>query len=153
NNEILKDYINSAIENYSEESELITDEIIEKNYNQCKEYNSTLERLQKFYGKFCPSKYVLDVQSYLNDLTKKSTSTTLKESYVESHWSMHSMTIEIIKDYYPFIDSQTFYNVFQIELNEGLTVKEIMNNIFKNIVKNYEIKCREHEKKEIKCTD
>ncbi|KAF0538645.1 e3 ubiquitin-protein ligase [Gigaspora margarita] len=153
NNEILKDYINSAIENYSEESELITDEIIEKNYNQCKVYNSTLERLQKFYGKFCPSKYVQDVQSYLNDLTKKSTSTTLKESYVESHWSMHSVTIEIIKDYYPFIDSQTFYNVFQIELNEGLTVKEIMNNIFKKIVKSYEIKCREHENKEIKCTD
>ncbi|CAG8564190.1 3703_t:CDS:2, partial [Dentiscutata heterogama] len=152
NTGILKDYINSAIENYSEEIELITDEILEKSYNQCNEYNSTLERLQKFYEKFCPSQLVPDVQSYLNDLTKASASTALKESYFENHQSMHSVTVEIMNDYYHFIDSQTFYNVFQIELNEGLTVKEIMNNIFKKVVKNYEIKCREHEKEEIKCT-
>ncbi|CAG8477692.1 8259_t:CDS:10, partial [Cetraspora pellucida] len=151
NNQILKDYINYAVGNDSEE--LITGEILEESCNQCYAYNSTLERLQKFYEKFCPSQSVTDVQLHFDDLTKRSINATLKESYTKNHWSMHSVTIEIIKDYYPFIDSQTFYNIFQIELAEELTVKQVMKNIFNKAVESYQIKCKEYdEEKEIKCT-
>ncbi|KAF0475495.1 hypothetical protein F8M41_024604 [Gigaspora margarita] len=66
-----KDYINIAIETYQEEYDTITEEIIEGNYNQCYEYDSTLERLQKFYKKFCPSQLVQNVKQYLDDLTKR----------------------------------------------------------------------------------
>ncbi|CAG8645409.1 18331_t:CDS:10, partial [Dentiscutata erythropus] len=169
NNDIaLKDYINSVIDNYQEEYDTITEEVIEGKYNQCYEYDSTLERLQKFYEKFCPSQLVQNVKQYIDDLTKRSIYTTLGESHIKNHWSMHSKTIKIMKNYYHFVKSQTFYNVFQILLEAKLTVrqvmnktilkteltvKKVMNKIIKKAIENYKAICKEYDNwEEIKCS-
>ncbi|CAG8490067.1 2405_t:CDS:10 [Cetraspora pellucida] len=176
NDKILKDYINSAIENCPEHV-VITDEDIEKSRNQCHKYNLTLERLQKFYERFCPSQLVSDVQLYFNDLSERSIDITLKESYTEVHWSMHSVSIEIMKDYYDLVSSQTFYNVFQILLEQKsaieimgnphyyiskriiqtlvgqkLTVRQLINRIIRKAITNYKIICEAYDKwEEVKC--
>ncbi|KAF0556640.1 e3 ubiquitin-protein ligase [Gigaspora margarita] len=152
-NILLTNYINSAIENYPGEYDLITYEIIENNFNQCYEYNSILERLQKFYKLFCPSQLVSDVNQYFDDLTKRSNDATLKESYVKDHWSMHSISIEILENYYHFVESQTFCNIFQVTLKAEVTVKQVMNTTIKEAIENYTTKCKEFDNwEEIKCS-
>ncbi|CAG8487332.1 35591_t:CDS:10 [Gigaspora margarita] len=157
NNTFLKDYINSAIENYQGEHNLIiTDDVIEQCYNRCYEYNSTLERLQKFYEQFCPLRFVPNVKQYLVDLEKRSADATLtlRESYDEDHWSIHSLTIEIMKNYYHFVDSQTFYNIFQTVLDTELTVEQVMNETFIDAIEDYKIECEEYDNwEDIKCSD
>ncbi|CAG8700953.1 9166_t:CDS:2, partial [Racocetra fulgida] len=149
----LKDYLNCAIENYPGEYDIITDEIIEEYYNQCCKYNSTLERLQKFYEKFCSPQLVLDVKQYFDDLVKRLNDATLKESYVKDHWSMHAMTIEIMENYYYLVDSRTFYNVFRNALKAELIVEQAMNELFKVAVEDYKTMCIEYDQWEkIKCT-
>ncbi|CAG8527830.1 33218_t:CDS:10, partial [Gigaspora margarita] len=153
NNRLLTNYINCAIENYPGEYDLITYEDTEKNCNQCYEYNSILERLQKFYRLFCPSQLVSDVKQYFDDLAKRSSDATLKELYVKDHWSMHSIAIEIMKDYYHFIESQTFYNIFQVGLKAKITVKQVMNTTIKEAIENYTTNCKEYDNwEEIKCS-
>ncbi|RIB21686.1 hypothetical protein C2G38_2175948 [Gigaspora rosea] len=156
NNKFLKDYINSAIANYQGEYDvIITEEVIEQSYILCYEYHSTLERLQKFYEQFCPLRLVPNVKYYLVDLEKRSADATLtlRESYDKDHWSIHSMTIEIMKNYYHFVDSQTFYNVFQVVLDTELTV-EVMNETFNEAIDNYKIVCEEYDNwEEIKCSE
>ncbi|CAG8724521.1 5024_t:CDS:2, partial [Cetraspora pellucida] len=151
NNKILMDYISSVIENHPGKAP-ITEEILERNCNQCYIYNSKLERLQKFYDQFCPPHSVTDVQLYFEDLTKRSIDTTLKESLDRDHWKMHSMTIEVINNYYHFACSRTFHNVFQIMLESGLKVEQVMNEIIKKAIENYITMCKEYANWEkIKC--
>ncbi|CAG8532688.1 1347_t:CDS:2, partial [Dentiscutata heterogama] len=152
-NRFLNNYLNSAIENYPGEYNIIPYKVVEESYSQCYEYISILERLQKFYKQFCPSQLVSDVKLYLDNLEKRSIDATLEESYTKDHWSMHSVTIEIMKDYYHLIESQTFYNAFQIVLKEELTVQQVMNKIIKEAIENYKTICEEYGKwEEIKCS-
>ncbi|CAG8826108.1 4566_t:CDS:1, partial [Gigaspora rosea] len=150
NEKFLVDYMNSAVENCPE---YVIIEVLEKNRNQCNEYDLTLVRLQTFYDRFCSSQLVSDVQLYFNDLEKRSINTTIKESYTEEHWSMHSMTIEIMKDHYHLVSSQTFYNVFQSLLKQNLTVERVIKEIIKEAIKNYKTICEAYDRwEEIKCT-
>ncbi|CAG8515793.1 10695_t:CDS:10 [Dentiscutata erythropus] len=152
-NRVLRDYLNSAMKNYPGEYNIIPCEVIEESYSRCYEYILILERLQKFYKQFCPSQLVTDVKQYLDNLEKRSIDATLEETYIEDHWSMHSMTIEIMKNHYHLIESQTFYNAFQIVLKEELTVKQVMNEIIKEVIENYKTICEEYDKwEEVKCS-
>ncbi|CAG8628092.1 4827_t:CDS:2, partial [Racocetra persica] len=63
---------------------------------------------------------------FTDKIIEELTDATLKELYVD-HWSIHSMTIEIIEHYYDFVNSQTIYNLFQNVLEAELIVEQAIN--------------------------
>ncbi|CAG8844363.1 8870_t:CDS:1, partial [Gigaspora margarita] len=162
NNDILIDYFNSAIENQSEDivKLVITDRILDDLRQQCKKYQTVFTQLTKFYDRFYPSDLINNYREYHDDLIKRQNeinNITLEETVAQDYWSIHCETIDIMESAYEFVESQTFYNVFQTVLKEEeriLTVAIVTTELILKAIEKFNNICKQYEEWEnIKCSE
>ncbi|KAF0449680.1 e3 ubiquitin-protein ligase [Gigaspora margarita] len=153
NNDILINYFNSAIENQSHR-------IIDDLRQQCKKYQTVFTQLTKFYDRFYPSDLINNYREYHDDLLKRQNeinNITLEETVAQDYWSIHCETIDIMESAYEFVESQTFYNVFQTVLKEEeriLTVDIVTTELIQKAIEKFNNICKEYEEWEnIKCSE
>ncbi|CAG8523764.1 13380_t:CDS:10, partial [Gigaspora rosea] len=162
NNDTLIDYFNSAIENQSEDTVklVITDRILDDLRQQYKKYQTVFTQLTKFYDRFYPSDLINNYREYHDDLLKRQNEInhiTLEETVAQDYWSIHCETIDIMESAYEFVESQTFYNVFQTVLKEEeriLAVDIVTTELIQKAIEKFNNICKQYEEWEnIKCSE
>ncbi|RIB19825.1 hypothetical protein C2G38_2141452 [Gigaspora rosea] len=139
---------------------ILSKDSIRKLRIQCESYELISDQLRIFYTQFCPIGKVKDVQQYLDDMnsrTKQLRNITLKESQVPNHWDYHKKTRNAAEHVYKTSKSQTFRNIFEINMQEAkeedLTVETIAQTLIPQVFEIYKKFCREYIKwEELKCS-
>ncbi|CAG8454740.1 3615_t:CDS:1, partial [Acaulospora morrowiae] len=95
-----------------------------------RDHEQTVEYLDSFYMRYCPSDKVLDVKDYIQDLTDQKNlwdHISLNETQSPNYFAYHRTSMEISVRVYKYNKSQTFYNVFENRIQASIDGIDVEN--------------------------
>jgi len=154
-------FFNSAVSDKKFGSVIMTKSVLGNVKKGCKNYEYKLDYLNTFYIVFCQSEKVIDAHDYINNLDEKKKSLTkirFNDILQPDHWAFHDKISMGAESVYKFSRSQTFKNIFELNLKKDettpLTVEIVATKVIPKTFNDYKKSCIEYKNwNKLSCSD